>query len=147
MNRATKAQSRSPRLTDCLTEIELVETDSTKEVDSCLIPKQNAMNLTGLSSQQQRSLDAILKRLRPLIVERIGHIWDIEYLPDIAGLYAIGETSGQQPFPYGCFYWRIEDADGEMKMFYGDFVRVVSGWGRAYEITPTETRLTDEGLD
>lgn len=128
-------------------EMEPIEAEIHGAEDSKVRREQPTPSVAKLNPHQQQSLGAILDRLRALLVERVGHIWSIENLPDIAELYANGVAEGHVPFPYGLFRWRIEESGGEIKLFYDDCARVASGWGRAYEITPTETRLTAEDID
>lgn len=132
---------------DATPETEPTEAASPSVENSSDQHNQRSMTLAKLSAHQQQSLDAIHARLRALLIERIGHIWSIENMPDITALYASDVPGGHEPFPYGLFRWRIEETDGEMKLFYDDCARIASGWGCAYEITATETRLTAEDID
>jgi len=101
----------------------------------------------ALDSQTESALSAIQDRLHELVRQRVGHLLNPPCLPDIVQHYRAGERRGGQAIRGGSFSWQLEGSGAELKLTYSDSIRVASGFGRQYEITPTETRLTAEGLD
>lgn len=100
-----------------------------------------------LDDTTRAALTAIQSRFEQLVRERIGHFWNPPELPNIVHLYLAGERRGGHWIPGGGFRWSLSGSGSDLKLAYKDWIRMVGGWGCAYEVTPSQTTLTARDLD
>ena len=107
-----------------------------------------------LENDYRNELKAIEIRFHELLKERIGFLlvnssnWVGGIAPQIGlnltSLALIDVNSGWSALPFTSLSWTITDRNGIVTLSYRDNCRMADGWGRGFDITGDNTKLTYE---